>query len=194
MICSKYHNSFHTRKTRTQNPSHYKSQLVQGQSGNKPLPEPMLSQITSNVWWLVITMNGCYFYLKVCYWCGWCWWTIGWNNYGVTWLTAGFRSDLSQYWPRCTFRCISQHWLRKWYGAIRQEATTRANVDQDPCCHMASQCVNNIQTNTIIVPVNGVVTKHLIFSKHVLGSYYVIQHHEKNKYFVQNMDHTSIYC
>ena len=139
-------------------------------------------------------MNGCCFYLKVCYWCGWCWWTIGWNNYGVTWLTAGFRSDLSQYWPRCTFRCISQHWLRKWYGAIRQEATTRANVDQDPCCHMASQCVNNIPTNTIIVPVNGVVTKHLIFSKHVLSSYDVIQHHEKNKYFVQNMDHTSLYC
>ena len=134
------------------------------------------------------------FYLKVCYWCRWCWWTIGCNNYGMTWLTAGFRSDLSHYWPRCTFRCISQHWLRKWYGAIRQEATTRANVDQDPCCHMASQCVNNIPTNTIIVPVNGVVTKHLIFSKHVLGSYDVIQHHEKNKYFIQNMDHTSIYC
>ena len=82
MICSKYHNSFHTRKTRTQNPSYYNSPSVQGQSGNKPLPEPMLSQITSNVWWLVITVNSCCFYLKVCYWCGWCWWTImAWHDW-----------------------------------------------------------------------------------------------------------------
>ena len=67
---------------------------------------------------------------------------IGWNHWGVTWLTAWFRSDLNQYWPRCTFICISQYWLRKWYGAIRQGTIIWANVDPDPCCHMASQCVD----------------------------------------------------
>ena len=48
-----------------------------------------------------------------------------------------FKSDQSQYWPRCAFSCIS-HWLRKWYGAIRRKAITRGNSDSDPCCHMAS--------------------------------------------------------
>ena len=33
---------------------------------------------------------------------------------------------------------ISQHWFRLWRGAIRQQAITWANVDQDPCRHMTS--------------------------------------------------------
>ena len=57
-----------------------------------------------------------------------------------------------QYWARCTFICISQHWLRKWYRVIRQETITWASVDPDPCCHMASQSVNNNPTNKITVP------------------------------------------
>ena len=32
---------------------------------------------------------------------------------------------------------ISQHWLRSWLGAIRQQAITWANIDPDLCCHMA---------------------------------------------------------
>ena len=33
---------------------------------------------------------------------------------------------------------ISQRWFRYWLGAIRQQAITWANVDQDLCRHMAS--------------------------------------------------------
>ena len=33
---------------------------------------------------------------------------------------------------------ISQHWFRWWLGAVRQQAITRANVNPDRCCHMAS--------------------------------------------------------
>ena len=33
---------------------------------------------------------------------------------------------------------ISQHWLREWLGAIKQEAITDANVDLDLCRNMVS--------------------------------------------------------
>ena len=33
---------------------------------------------------------------------------------------------------------ISQHWFRKWLGAVRQQAITWANVDPDLCRHMVS--------------------------------------------------------
>ena len=33
---------------------------------------------------------------------------------------------------------ISQHWVRQWLGAVRQQATAWANVDSDLCHHMAS--------------------------------------------------------
>ena len=33
---------------------------------------------------------------------------------------------------------ISQHWFRKWLGAVRQQAITWADVDPDLCRHMAS--------------------------------------------------------
>ena len=33
---------------------------------------------------------------------------------------------------------ISQHWFRSWPGAVRRQAITWSNVDQDLCCHMAS--------------------------------------------------------
>ena len=33
---------------------------------------------------------------------------------------------------------ISQHWLRWWLGAVRQQAKTWANVDPDICRHLAS--------------------------------------------------------
>ena len=32
---------------------------------------------------------------------------------------------------------ISQHWFRWCLGVVRQQTITRANVDQDPCRHMA---------------------------------------------------------
>ena len=32
----------------------------------------------------------------------------------------------------------SQYWFRQWIGAVRQQAITWANVDPDPCRHMAS--------------------------------------------------------
>ena len=32
----------------------------------------------------------------------------------------------------------SQHWLRLWLDAVRQQAIIWANVDQDPCHHMPS--------------------------------------------------------
>ena len=33
---------------------------------------------------------------------------------------------------------VSQHWYRKWLGAVRQQAITWANVDPDPCRQMTS--------------------------------------------------------
>ena len=37
-----------------------------------------------------------------------------------------------------TFLMISQHWFRQWFGAVRQQAITWANVDPDLCHHKAS--------------------------------------------------------
>ena len=46
---------------------------------------------------------------------------------------------------------ISQHWLRKWLGAVRQQAITWANVDPNLCRHMASLGHNELtdQNNEI---------------------------------------------
>ena len=45
---------------------------------------------------------------------------------------------MSSYECHRTLLMISQHWFRKWLGAVRQQATTWANVDPDLCHHMAS--------------------------------------------------------
>ena len=42
---------------------------------------------------------------------------------------------------------ISQHWLRQWLGAVRQQAITWANVDPDLCRHMASLGHNELIEN-----------------------------------------------
>ena len=49
-------------------------------------------------------------------------------------------------WVECngTSPMISQHWLRSWRGAIRQQAITWANVDLVPCHHMASPGHNKL--------------------------------------------------
>ena len=36
-----------------------------------------------------------------------------------------------------TLLMISQHWVRWWLGAVRQQAITWANVDRDLCRHIA---------------------------------------------------------
>ena len=46
----------------------------------------------------------------------------------------------------------SQHRLRYWLGAIRQQAITLANVDQDLCHHMVPQDHNELKT----------VSKHIL--------------------------------
>ena len=48
---------------------------------------------------------------------------------------------------------ISCHWFRYCCGAIRQQAITWANVDPDPCCHMASPGYNGQANgwNTILI-------------------------------------------
>ena len=44
-----------------------------------------------------------------------------------------------------TLVMISQHWFRYWLGAVRQQAITWTNVDQDPCHHMASLGHNELK-------------------------------------------------
>ena len=39
---------------------------------------------------------------------------------------------------------ISQHWFRKWLGAVRQQAITWASVDPDLCHHMGSLGPNEL--------------------------------------------------
>ena len=43
-----------------------------------------------------------------------------------------------------TLVMISQRWFRKWLGADRHQAITRANVDWDQCCHMVSLGPNEL--------------------------------------------------
>ena len=42
---------------------------------------------------------------------------------------------------------ISQHWCRSWFSAIRQQATTWANVNLDVCNHIASLEHNELTNN-----------------------------------------------
>ena len=49
---------------------------------------------------------------------------------------------------------ISQHWFRKWLGAIRQQAITWANVDPDLCRHVVSLGHNEL------MPFNGWLLHH----------------------------------
>ena len=41
----------------------------------------------------------------------------------------------------------SMHWFRKWLGAIRQQAITRAHVDPGLCHHMASLGHNELNVH-----------------------------------------------
>ena len=47
---------------------------------------------------------------------------------------------------------ISQHWFRKWLGAVRQQAITWANVDPDLCRHTASPGHNELNTQKWEMP------------------------------------------
>ena len=40
---------------------------------------------------------------------------------------------------------MSQHWFRLWFGAVRQQTITWANVDTDLCRHMASLGPNELK-------------------------------------------------
>ena len=104
------------------------------------------------------------------------------NHWGVTWLTAVFRSDQSQYWLRCTCNCTSQHWVKKWYGAIRQEAITWSDVDPDPYCYVASLGHNVLIISRPIKSLCSLTEQRwsTLFSKYML----VIHRHEKI-YFVK---------
>ena len=52
-------------------------------------------------------------------------------------------------------------WFRQWLGAVRQQAITWTNVDQDMCRHLASLGLNelnkpvlaNVCTNTALAPI-----------------------------------------
>ena len=46
---------------------------------------------------------------------------------------------------------ISQHWFRRWLGAVRQQAITWANVDPDLCCHLASPGHNELTHWGVVV-------------------------------------------
>ena len=48
-----------------------------------------------------------------------------------------------------TLLLISQHWLRKWPDAIRQETITWANADPDLCGHMASLGHNELMKSVL---------------------------------------------
>ena len=111
--------------------------LLQGMAwrriGDKPLPEPMLIQFTRHI-------------------CG----TKGrWVNslasgrYGSDLKTMIFICiiqngslstpyEIALRWMLKNLTKRSQHRLRYWLGAIRQQAITCTNVDPDLCCHMAS--------------------------------------------------------
>ena len=45
----------------------------------------------------------------------------------------------------------SLHWLRLWLDAVRQQAITWANVDQDPCRHGASIDHNELTSNMWLI-------------------------------------------
>ena len=44
----------------------------------------------------------------------------------------------------------SLHWIRKRFGALRQQTITWTNVDPDVCCHTASSCHNELNTEWFI--------------------------------------------
>ena len=41
---------------------------------------------------------------------------------------------------------IRQHWFRSWFGAVKQQVITWANVDPVFCCHMATLGLNELKT------------------------------------------------
>ena len=61
-------------------------------------------------------------------------------------LTAGALA-VKLFSSKChrTLLMTSQHWVRKWLGAIRQQAITCANVDPDLCRHMVSLGHNELR-------------------------------------------------
>ena len=74
-------------------------------------------------------------------------------------FNSNFQYNFSDWWgtsveltsDECqwTLLVTSQHWFRKWLGAVRQQAVTRTNIDPDPCRHMASlynvTCISSIE-------------------------------------------------
>ena len=85
---------------------------------------------------------------------------------------------------------ISQHWFRWWLGAVRQQAITWANVDTDPCRHMASlghnelirpKCVEGSRTSArrfhlqtweeLLWPhINDIIPSDILYSYNTVGS------------------------
>ena len=62
-------------------------------------------------------------------------WAI-YSKFAHRWMSL----DLTDEHAEChrTLLMVNQHWFRQWLGAVRQQAITRANVDQDPCRHLTS--------------------------------------------------------
>ena len=54
---------------------------------------------------------------------------------------------------------INQHRFRLWFGAIRHQTITWANVDPDLCCHMASLSHNELIKNTLNITQFGATTR-----------------------------------
>ena len=48
----------------------------------------------------------------------------------------GISCETASRWMSMDFRMIDQHWVRKWLGAVRQQAITWNNVDPDLRRHM----------------------------------------------------------
>ena len=55
----------------------------------------------------------------------------------------------------------SQHWLRKWLGAVRHQAITRSSVDPDLCCHVSLLGYNVLTPLTLWFMCIGVLEHHL---------------------------------
>ena len=53
-------------------------------------------------------------------------------------------TEIALRWAHWTLVIISQHWLRWWLGAVRQQAITWTIVDLDPCQHMVSLSHNEL--------------------------------------------------
>ena len=68
-----------------------------------------------------------------------------------------------------TLLMVSQHWFRRWFGSVRQQAITRVSVDTDVCRHIASLGHNEL---SISHNANGDLTKLACFLDKTANSYH----------------------